>query len=477
VRDLLRDPERLYLPIAFVDDDRRKWAADVHGVRVAGGCEDIPRLVEELQIDLVLLAIPSATHPQMQRLVELCGKRTVELRTLPAVRDLMSSRAMREALRAVSIEDLLGRAPVSPNWDELRHGVEGRTVLVTGGGGSIGAELCRQLAGLGPRAIVVLEINEYALYRIEQELCRAFPGLELHAVLGDVTDVAAIDRVFVELAPDLVFHAAAYKHVPMLERQVREAVRNNVLGTRVVAEAVMRHRAEALVLISTDKAVDPVNVLGASKRVAELLCEAFDGRTVSRFSTVRFGNVLGSAGSVVPLFKEQIARGGPVTVTDPAMTRYFMTIPEACQLIVQASVMSKGGEVFVLDMGEPVRIDYLAEQLIRLVGKEPGKDIEIVFTGLRPGEKLSETLFHADEAVTTTAHSKILQAVYRKRDHGQVQTLLNELAKASARYDETALHGLLGQLVPSYHAPVPAPAIPPNVISLPRRPRAGSDPS
>jgi FlaA1/EpsC-like NDP-sugar epimerase len=447
MRDLLRDPDHKYLPVGFLDDDRRKWSADVQGVRVWGGCTELPRFVQQLEIDLVLLAMPSASHTQMRRLVELCEQAGVEFRTLPRVEDLVSGRASLGALREVSIEDLLGRETVGPDWAQLRAGITGRRVLVTGGGGSIGSELCRQIARLHPQALVVVEIGEFALYRLEQELNGAFPDLALTPLLGDVTDVQAMDRVFVEHTPNLVFHAAAYKHVPILERQVREAVRNNVLGTRIVADAVARHGSDAFVLISTDKAVNPCNVLGASKRVAELVCESFNGRSTSRFITVRFGNVLGSSGSVVPLFRRQIARGGPVTVTDPEITRYFMTISEACQLILQAALMGQGGEVFVLDMGEPVRIVYLAEQLIRLVGKAPGEDIEIVYTGLRPGEKMHEELFLDGESVSTTSHEKIRQALYQDCDTRRVNSVLDEMAWAVVTCDEAALRTLLDKLL------------------------------
>lgn len=369
VRDLLRDPNREYVPVAFVDDDRGKQCSDVHGIRVVGRCVDIPKLVRELEIELILLAIPSASALEMRRIVGICEEADVEFRTLPRLQDFTPRNEIVDSLREVSIDDLLGREQIELDWRAIRGGISGRTVVVTGGGGSIGAELCRQIARVKPRALVIFELSEFALYSIDQELRDRFPDLTLYPVLGDVSDAAAVDRLLKDYQPDVVFHAAAYKHVPMLQRHIREAVRNNILGTRTIAEAVARHHVEVFVLISTDKAVNPVNVLGATKRVAELVCQMLTRRSASRFITVRFGNVLGSAGSVVPRFQQQVRMGGPVTVTHPEVTRYFMTIPEACQLILQAEVMGAGGEVFLLDMGEPVKIRFLAEQMIRLAGK------------------------------------------------------------------------------------------------------------
>lgn len=466
-RELARDPRRQHIPIAFVDDDRSKRASDVHGVRVVGGCDRIPELVEQLEIDLIFLAVPSATQAEMRRLVELCERAGVEFRTLPRMADLTAAPAIVETLREVSLEDLLGRKPIGPHWDELRAGITGRRVLVTGGGGSIGAELCRQIARLRPALLVVVESSEYNLYALERGLRESSPELAFFPVLGDVTDRATIDRLFGGHRPELVFHAAAYKHVPLLERQVREAVHNNVLGTQRIAEAVLRHGAATFVLISTDKAVNPRNVLGATKRAAELVCQACNGRSSSRFVTVRFGNVLGSAGSVVPLFEQQIASGGPVTVTDPQVTRYFMTIPEAGQLILQAAVMAQGGETYVLDMGDPVRIAYLAEQLIRLMGKEPGRDVQIVFTGLRPGEKLHEELFHTREGVCATRHEKILLARGQPCSEAHLAAVLEAMAVATSEYDEAELSALLARLVPSFFSGAPlAPAAREEVVPL-----------
>ena len=448
VRDLLRDPGHAYRPIGFVDDDPGKKGREIHGIRVLGRCDRIPELVKELSAEAVILAIPSAGSKQLRRLVELAEQAGVPVRTLPPIEDLMSGRVGVNELREVSIEDLLGREPVSLDWEAIRTGLSGKRIMVTGAGGSIGSELCRQLACLEPAELILLENGEYNLYSIEQELGHDFPKLLLHARLCDVRDAGAVERAFVRHRPEVVFHAAAYKHVPMLENQVREAVRNNVVGTRVVAEAADRHGCSEFVLISTDKAVNPANVMGTTKRVAEIFCQNLDTWSKTRFITVRFGNVLGSAGSVVPLFRKQIEEGGPVTVTHPEIERYFMTIPEACQLIMQASVMGKGAEIFVLDMGEPVKIRYLAEQMIRLAGREPGEDIEIIYTGLRPGEKLYEELFHEQESLTGTGHEKILLARYRQVDWTELTNILDEMTEASSRHDDEVLRQLLVRLVP-----------------------------
>ena len=450
VRDLRRDAKWGYQPVGFVDDEARRRGREVHGVRVLGGTEDIPELVEKLAIEVILIAIPSAGPRTMQRIVATCERTGIPFRTLPRLRDALSGSISVRDLREVSIEDLLGRDPVTLDWRSISDGVAGKTVLVTGGGGSIGAELCRQVARLGPSALVVFENGEFNLFRVERELRRSFPDLVLHARLGDVRETEAVRFAFTEYQPDIVFHAAAYKHVPMLQDQTREAVRNNVLGTRNVAQTAAAFGCEAFVLISTDKAVNPTNVMGATKRVAEIVCQNLNGQGRTRFITVRFGNVLDSAGSVVPTFREQIAAGGPVTVTHPDITRYFMTIPEASQLILQAAVAGKGGEIFVLDMGEPVRIRDLAEQMIRLSGKQPGVDVPIVFTGLRPGEKLYEELFHEEERLAPTGQDKLRLAHVREVDQETLDRSLEEMEAACAAYDEQRLLDLLKVLVPEF---------------------------
>ena len=463
-RDLLRDPERTLMPVGFVDDDLRKRGVDIHGIRILGTCNQIPRLASEHGVELILLAVPSARSPELRRIVEYCETAGVEFRAVPCLNDLVAGRVSINALREISIEDLLGRDPVSLDREAISAELTGKCVLISGGGGSIGSELCRQVAKLKPSRLVLLEKSEFNLYRIEHELRQALPELELHAVLGDIADKAAVDRVFMTFKPNVVYHAAAYKHVPMLEEQAREAMQNNVIGTRLMAQAADRYGADAFVLISTDKAVNPANIMGASKRISEIFCQNLSSRSRTRYITVRFGNVLGSDGSVVPLFKAQIKAGGPLTVTHPEMIRYFMTIPEACQLILQAEAMGKGGEIFVLDMGEPVKITYLAEQMIRLSGQEPGKDIEIVYTGLRPGEKLFEELFHEKEHLVGTQHEKIFLARPRQLDWEELNKKIDSIKKACEQFDEAALLRLIDSLVPELQRPSTAP--PNNVIPL-----------
>jgi FlaA1/EpsC-like NDP-sugar epimerase len=434
--------------VGFLDDNRRLKGAEIDGVPVLGSTHRLPRIAREAAIDLVVIAIPSATNQQMQRLVALCEQSGVEFKTLPTLKELGASITRFEDLKPVAIDDLLGRDPVSLDWDAIRDGLTGKRVLVTGGGGSIGAELCRQIARLDPAGLVVLDNSEFNLYRVDYQLKSEFPDLVIETVLGDVCDAATVETVMRRARPEVLFHAAAYKHLPMLQHQVREAFRNNVIGSKRVADAAVRYEVGTFVLISTDKAVNPCNVMGATKRIAELYAQQLDRASATRFITVRFGNVLNSTGSVVPLFNEQIRRGGPVTVTHPEITRYFMTISEAGQLILQAGVLGQGGEVFVLDMGEPVRISFLAEQLIRLAGKEPGRDVEIVYTGLRPGEKLFEELFHEDESYAKTAHEKIFLSRGATQDLVDLDESLRRAESAIMRYDNDELRDILLELVP-----------------------------
>ncbi|MCH9673861.1 MAG: polysaccharide biosynthesis protein [Gammaproteobacteria bacterium] len=451
VRDLRLDPELEYEPVAFFDDDPEQRGREIHGLRVVGSCDHIPRLANELDIDLLLLAVPSASAAQMRRLVANCEESGVPFRTLPPLADLVSGRAALGEMREVGIEDLLGRDPVQLDWDAIRLELRGRVVLVTGGAGSIGSELCRQIAQLSPDHIVIVDQSEHSLYLIEKEFAQKFPDVRIDARLVDVADQPAVTALIRRYEPEIVFHAAAYKHVPLLEAQSREAIKTNVLGTQYVAEAAVAVGCKTFVLISTDKAVHPANVMGATKRLAELVCQRLSlGCDATEFVTVRFGNVLDSAGSVVPLFREQIANGGPVTVTDKRMTRFFMTIPEACQLILQAGAIGRGGSVFVLDMGEPVSILYLAEQMIRLAGKRPGQDIEIVTTRVRPGEKLTEQLFHSDERFIETAHKKLFLARTMELDIERFDGVFSMLEAACIACHESALLESLRRLVPDY---------------------------
>ncbi|NCT57814.1 MAG: polysaccharide biosynthesis protein [Legionella sp.] len=448
VRDLQRTHE--YLPVGLVDDDKKKYGLEVHGVRVLGTIPELSELVTQYAADLIFIALPSAGSADMRRIVNYCETSGVPFRTLPSLQALVSGRVEVNALRTVNIGDLLGRDQVQLEWDKIEAGLHGRCVLVTGAGGSIGSELCRQIAALQPNMLVLFDSSESNLYHIELELRACFPKLAMHMVLASVVDVVAVNEVFERFKPHVVFHAAAYKHVPMLEEQVRVAVYNNVIGTQVVVEASLAVNTEKFVLISTDKAVNPTNIMGTTKRIAEIYCQNLNQRVDTQFITVRFGNVLGSVGSVVPLFQKQLEAGGPLTVTHPDVKRYFMTIPEASQLILQAMVKGEGGEIFMLDMGEPITITYLAEQMIRLAGKKPGEDIEIKYTGLRPGEKLFEELFHASEPLVQTTHEKLFKARFREINWHELTQALRMMHHACQTYQTDELIILIKSLVPEF---------------------------
>jgi FlaA1/EpsC-like NDP-sugar epimerase len=448
VRDLLRMRPAVYAPVAFVDDDPAKFGQEIHGIRVIADIDSISSVAGQWDADLIMLALPSANSDQMRRIVESCEMSGLPFRTLPKLQSLVSGKVSINEIREVQIEDLLGRAPVMLDRTEIVNRLTDKVVLVTGGGGSIGSELCRQLGTVGIRRLIVLDQSEYNLYSIEKELQQTLPKLQLSCELGDVCDLAGLEYLFKSYQPDVVFHAAAYKHVPMLENKVREAVRNNIIGSWNVASLAHSYNCSDFVMVSTDKAVNPGNIMGATKRVAEIICQTMDERSSTRFITTRFGNVLGSAGSVVPLFSKQIQKGGPLTVTDKDISRYFMTISEACRLILQTTVMGKGGEIFVLDMGEPVKVLYLAEQMIRLSGKTPGDDIKIEFTGLRPGEKLHEELFHRDEDLTDTSHEKVMLALSRKTDWQTLVKTMDDFKQAVDEFDLLGLKNLIFRLVP-----------------------------
>jgi FlaA1/EpsC-like NDP-sugar epimerase len=471
---LVRDLRRFgtYQPVGFLDDAARMRGTKIQGVPVLGKVSDVAEIARETAAKLLVIAMPSANANAMQRVVIACERTGLPFRMVPKLSDVLEGRSLPGELKEVAIEDLLGRKPMLPDWKAIRHWLGARSVLVTGAGGSIGSELCRQCARHGARRIALVEIDELALTTTEAALRRDFPDLEYIPVLGDCGDPAVIAHALRLAEPEAVFHAAAYKQVPLLEAQLREAVRNNVLSTATVATACREAGVGTFVLISTDKAVDPVNVLGATKRLAEMLCQSLANERTTRFVTVRFGNVLDSAGSVVPLFREQIRNGGPVTVTDPDVTRYFMTIPEACQLILQASAIGTHEAIYTLDMGEPVPIRLLAEQMIRLAGKQPGRDIAVIYTGLRPGEKLHETLFHADERYRPTSHPKILQAEPREVSTETLASAIAALRAASAQYDRETLAVLLRSAVPEFmpgDVPVPGQHDSGTVVAFPAR--------
>lgn len=452
IRDLLRTHVHPYHPVAFVDDDQRKQGKEIHGIRVLGTCSDISKITENYAIALIFIALPSADSVNIRRVIEECKKTGLPIRTLPSLNDLTSDSISMRSLRELKLEDLLGRDPVKLNWQKIETCVQNKKILISGGGGSIGSELCRQIARLGPSELIVIEHSEFNLYNLQMALCAKYPTLFLQCYLADVTDKIAINRIMQTHQPEMVFHAAAYKHVPILENQIRSALRNNMIGTQVMAEAAILTSVKIFVLISSDKAVNPSNVMGASKRAAEIICQNFSNTAAlaTRFITVRFGNVLGSTGSVVPLFQKQIAQGGPVTVTHPEITRFFMSISEACQLILQASAMGQGGEIFVLDMGKPIKIQDLAEQMISLAGRSLGNDIKIIYTNLRPGEKMNEELFYKNESLVTTEHKKIFKARSRNFDPKVLNDILLTIHKACEQFDIDSLKTALIQLVPEF---------------------------
>jgi FlaA1/EpsC-like NDP-sugar epimerase len=421
-RELSRSSE--WRLVGLLDDDVAKHGRDIYGYKVLGSISELPNLAESLKTEYAIIAIPSASVEAQRRVATLCVRAGVRAMVLPALTALTQGQAFLSQVRHIDLEDLLGREPVKIDTPHVEALLRNRVVMVTGAGGSIGSELCRQILRFEPAQLVAFDLSEYAMYKLTEELHDRFPGLPVVPVIGDAKDSLLLDEVLSRYAPHIVFHAAAYKHVPLMEEQnAWQAVRNNVLGTYRVARAAIRHDVKHFVLISTDKAVNPTNVMGASKRLAEMACQALQQTsTRTQFETVRFGNVLGSAGSVIPKFQQQIAKGGPVTVTHPEITRFFMTIPEASQLVLQASSMGRGGEIFILDMGEPVKIVDLARDLIRLYGFSE-EHIRIVFTGLRPGEKLYEELLADDETTSRTPHPKLRIAQAR----GVPDNLLDEL--------------------------------------------------
>lgn len=406
IREISRSPQAQYLPVGFLDDDPNKKDLMIHGVPVLGKSSDLPTISKDYAIDEALVAIPSASGQFIRTIMNLCESAGVSIRTLPPVAEMLQQGTrIRHQLREVQIEDLLRREPVHTDPEIPRQYLGGETVLITGAGGSIGSELARQIALMNPSTLVLLGRGENSIFEIEQELIAL--GLHPVAIIADIRDRQSVEAVFERYRPSVVFHAAAHKHVPLMQANVAEAIKNNVRGTHIVVELAVRFGVRKFVYISTDKAVNPSNVMGATKRVGEILVRSFAGRSETEFAIVRFGNVLGSRGSLVPILHKQIRRGGPIRLTHPDMTRYFMTIPEAVQLILQAGAMGRDGELFILDMGEPVRIVDIAKDLIRLHGLVPGEDIEVTFTGIRPGEKLNEELVYAQELLQETAHAKV----------------------------------------------------------------------
>lgn len=444
----IKQNHRLYRKIVgFADDARSKCGKVLLGYKVLGSCKDLKRLVAEYHVDEIIIAIPTITRLHLSQIIQDCRQTGCRVKIAPALEELINGRPVIEQLREVNLEDLLQREPVKLDLKKVAGYLKGKRVLVTGAGGSIGSELCRQIVRLQPAGLILLGKGENSIYEIEQELRGRYPDLPIEPVIADVRDRKRIRSVFARTRPEAVFHAAAHKHVPLMELQPEEAVQNNIFGTRNVAEAAHAYGTEIFVMISTDKAVNPSSVMGATKRVAEQIVQSINLVSRTKFVAVRFGNVLGSRGSVVPLFKKQIAAGGPVTVTHPEMKRYFMTIPEAVQLVLQAGSMAQGGEVFVLDMGEPVKIYDMACALIELAGLRPQRDIEIRFTGLRPGEKLFEELLTAEEGTSATAHEKIFVANLQSIDLNRLEQGLTKLQQV--RFPQE-IRRILAELVPTY---------------------------
>jgi len=435
--------------VCFVDDDESKIGGMLSGVPVVAKTVDIPSAAEKYRIEEIIFSIPSLDRARRAEILEICNSTGCRLRILPGIYQLVNGEVGIQKIRNVQIEDLLVRESVGVNSDEIVDYIGGKTVLVTGGGGSIGSELCRQIASNGPRRLVIFDIYENNAYAIQQELIRKYPELTLDVVIGSVRDAGRVEAVFGEFKPDIVYHAAAHKHVPLMESSPNEAIKNNVFGTLNLASAAHRHRCETFILISTDKAVNPTNIMGASKRLCEMIVGDFAGRSKTKFACVRFGNVLGSNGSVIPLLKKQIEFGGPVTVTHKDIIRYFMTIPEAVLLVLQAGAYARNGEIFVLDMGEPVRIDDLVRNMIRLSGLEPDVDIKIEYTGLRPGEKLYEELLLSGEGLEKTPNDLIFVGRLEKNPDDFADRLA--ALKKACEINSPDIKEIVGTLVPEYN--------------------------
>ncbi len=458
LKEVRSNPKLGYHVLGFLDDDRRKYGTSVMNVPVLGSGRSASLIVDRLRrsgdVDEIVIAMPSAGGRAMNEAISNCRAAGVVCKTIPGMGELLSGRVLTSQIRDVSVEDLLGREPVRLEETLIRESIEGRSVMVTGGGGSIGSELCRQVASFGPERLVILERGESDLFRIHRELSDRYPRLNVVPVIADIREMASVENAIRRHEVNSVFHAAAYKHVPVMESHLLEAVKNNILGTSNVVRAACLHGVSDFLMISSDKAVNPTNIMGLTKRVAELLVSALptpDEGSATKCVSVRFGNVLGSNGSVVPLFKQQIAAGGPVTVTHPEMRRYFMTIPEAVQLVLQASTMGKGSEIFVLDMGEPVQIVNLARNMIRLSGHEPDVDIEIRYTGLRPGEKLFEEIALEGESHMPTYHDKIRIFGGPRKSREEMEVWLNGLQGLVMREAEPAIIAHLKRLVPEYN--------------------------
>jgi FlaA1/EpsC-like NDP-sugar epimerase len=451
LRELHRMPVEQYDVIGFIDDDPAKQGMNIHGIPVLGKVDQLSEVCRKKNIEEIAIAMPSATAKRLRRVVQICEGAKVRFRTVPSVTDIASGKYKVSQIRDVDINDLLGRETVHLDIDIIEQYLKDKVILVTGAGGSIGSEMCRQVCQFAPKLLLLLEQAENALFFIERELRSGFPNVPMELLICDITDKKRVEQIFEEFRPQVVIHAAAHKHVPMMEINPGEAIKNNVVGTRMVADAADKYEVGSFVMISTDKAVNPTSIMGSSKRIAEMYIQDLNKTSGTHFVTVRFGNVLGSNGSVVPVFKNQIAAGGPVTVTHPEMKRYFMTIPEASQLVLQAAAMGKGGEIFVLDMGEPVKIVDLAKELITLSGFRPGEDIEIVFTGIRLGEKLFEELSIKGEDMVPTRHAKI--GIWENNiplSREQLRQIIDNLIATADTQDYKSIVSAIKRIVPEY---------------------------
>jgi len=453
LRGILTSKKSPYLPAGFADDSPTKKGLVIHGLKVLGKIDDIPEIVKEQEIEQMIIALPSAGVLAIKRAAEMGRKSGLrKIKIIPPITEIMDGEISLKNLREVQIEDLLQREPVSLDTKSIENLILGKSVLITGAAGSIGSELCRQIANFNPSLLLLLDQDETGIFNISEELKNKFPRLKISSVIADIQDEEKMDKVFNELHPNIVFHAAAYKHVPLMEENSDEAVKNNIFGTKIVAETALKFGVENFIFVSTDKAVNPVSVMGQTKRIGEMICQTLNQKNYTKFISVRFGNVLDSRGSVIPIFREQIKRRGPVQVTHPEMKRYFMLISEACLLVMQAGAIGKGGEVFVLDMGKPIKILDLAKEMIRFSGFEPDKDIPIVFTEPRPGEKLFEEILTAEEGIIATENQKIFRAklsqVNEKKLNGGLEKLKNEAQKA----EKKEIINTLKQLILAPHA-------------------------
>ncbi|MBS5886405.1 MAG: nucleoside-diphosphate sugar epimerase/dehydratase [Clostridium sp.] len=454
INEMFSKRELKYNPVVLIDDDRYKRGKRISGVKIEGNRYDIPHIAKEKEIDLIVIAIPTLDTKNKNEIIEICTKARCKIQIIPGIYEILTGEASVSRIKDVELEDLLGREQVSLDGECIKNYINNNNIIVTGGGGSIGSELCRQIAIYNPKSLIIFDIYENNAYDIQNELKYKYPKLHIETLIGSIRDEKRLEEVFSKYDIDVVFHAAAHKHVPLMEDSPKEAIKNNVFGTYKLSKVADKYNVKKFVLISTDKAVNPTNIMGATKRLCEMIIQAMNNESETDFVAVRFGNVLGSNGSVIPLFKKQIANGGPVTVTHKNITRFFMLIPEAAQLVLEAGALAKGGEVFVLDMGKPVKIYDLACDLIRLSGLEPNKDIKIEVTGLRPGEKLYEELLMSEEGLTDTTHNKIYIGKPTFTSYNKLKDKLEQLESLLEENDNDVIKNKMAEIVPTYKRPV-----------------------